>query len=596
MRTVAIIQARMTSSRLPGKVLRPLAGKPVLWHIIHRLRKCKSLDDIAIATSSNSTDDAIQEFASGEGIEVVRGPEDNVLERYLLAAQRLGAEIIVRVTGDAPLLDSSMLDELVSTLVEKQVDYCVGDPQVPCIHEGFDPFTFRALAKLVREAGDDPVAKEHVTAYFKMHPGFVPTAYVPIDPDYQFRGARISVDTPADLRFLEEVYTRLRVPAGEAEVRDVVRLLRSEPELLRINGHVHQKGAGERSRKVLFRCDGDARVGLGHVVRCLALADEFRETHGWGVTFAMATGPVGFDLVGHAGHPIERMHGNSEDAWMGNLIQQLRPDALVLDVRSGLSRHSIEKWRHGGIIVVAIDDPSDRRLAADLAFYPPVPQVRKMDWTGFTGRLYAGWEWVVLRREFANRPLKVSHDRPLVLVTMGGSDPAGMTLKAVEALDLLDEDFDTVIVLGPGFCHDTALGALLAKSHRQFEVCRNVQDMAGLMRRADLAIASFGVTAYELAAMGVPAVYLCLAEDHAESALALAEARAGVSLGVYARVSTFDLARVVETLLHDLAQWQQVLQDAGQRPDGEGAKRIARTIASTIGERGAGCGYQRATC
>ena len=287
MRTVAIIQARTGSTRLPGKVLMPLVGKPVLWHIVHRLRKCRSVDEIAIATSTNPVDDPVEKFALGEGIKVVRGSENNVLARYVLAAEQLGADIIVRVTGDAPLVDPATIDRLVVTLIKGNADYCTGDPRVPSIHEGFSPFTFRALRKLRDKAGDDPVAREHVTAYFKKHPEFVRVSYVPIDLDYQFSGARISVDTPADFHFLEEVYARLKVPAGEADVRDVVRLLRSEPKLLEINARVHQKRADERTMRALFRCDGDGQLGLGHIYRCLALADELRDGHGYGVSFAM---------------------------------------------------------------------------------------------------------------------------------------------------------------------------------------------------------------------------------------------------------------------------------------------------------------------
>lgn len=101
---------------------------------------------------------------------------------------------------------------------------------------------------------------------------------------------------------------------------------------------------------------------------------------------------------------------------------------------------------------------------------------------------------------------------------MRGSNPAGMTLKAVEALDLLDEDFETIIVLGPGFSHHKVLRNLLARTRRHFDVSKNVIDMPALMAEADLAVASFGVTAYELAAIGAPAVYLCLTQDHAVSA------------------------------------------------------------------------------
>ncbi|HOV79640.1 MAG TPA: NTP transferase domain-containing protein [Bacillota bacterium] len=587
MRTVAIIQARMSSSRLPGKVLMPLAGRPVLWHIVHRLRKCKHVDEVAIATSGNPSDDPICSFAGSMGVKVVRGPEDNVLERYMIAAEELEADIVVRVTGDAPLIDPGMIDLLIETLVRKGADYCTGDPQVPCIHEGFCPLTYNALKKLVEEAGNDLAAKEHVTAYFKAHPDFVNIAYAPIDPDYQFAGARVSVDTPADLTFLEEVYARLNVPAGEADMRDVVRLLRSEPGLLKINAHVKRKNVNEKSRRVLFRCDGDSRIGLGHVVRSLALADEMRETFGCGVTFAMVTGEAGCEMVRKAGYPIVQNPGYPEDAWLDSVVRELRPDAVILDIRSELSSGAVENWRRDGVLIVAIDDPSDRRLAADMSFYPPVEQVSKMDWEAFCGRLFVGWEWVVLRREFSNAPERVPHEKPVVLITMGGSDPAGLTLKAVEGLGLLEETFDAVVVLGPGFTNDDALEKMLAKSSGKFEVRRNVSDMPGLMARADLAVASFGVTAYELAAVGVPAVYMCLTEDHEMSASAFAKAGIAVCLGVHEKVTPESVSQAVRSLLSDRERMTRMSRKAGSLVDGRGAIRIAELIAEEMRNKNA---------
>ncbi len=583
MRTVAIIQARMGSSRLPGKVLMPLVGKPILWHIIHRLRKCRHVDSIAVATSTSPTDDPIEEFVMGEGVEIVRGSEDDVLARYMLAAERLSAEIVVRITGDAPLIDPPTIDRLIETLIETDADYCMRDPKVPCIHEGFCPFTFRALQKLVREGGDDPVAKEHVTAYFKEHLDFVRTVNISIEPDYQFAGARISVDTPEDLRFLEKIYSRLKVPAGDADVIDVVRLLREEPELLKINSHVHQKGVYERGRKILFRCDGDTEVGLGHIYRCLALADQMRDAHGCGVLFSMAAGRVGFDLVRAAGYPVEQITDEGEeDTWLERTIEQWQPDALVLDVRSALARDSVDQWRKKGLLVITLDDPSERRLAADLAFYPPVPQVGKIDWTGFTGKLHVGWEWVVLRKQFARCPSRVPHVRPTILVTMGGSDPSGLTLKVIEALEQLDDEFEMLVVIGPAFPHHNKLERLMATKRCRVDIRKNVTDMAALMTRADLAIASFGVTAYELAAMGVPAIYFCATQDHAESASTFVKEGVALSMGPNTMEPNRYLVEIVTDLMRNPSNRLSMERLARPMIDGKGAARIANLAIAEL--------------
>ncbi|NQV22208.1 MAG: NTP transferase domain-containing protein, partial [Rhodospirillales bacterium] len=267
MTVAAIIQARMGSSRLPGKVLRMLAGKPVLWHIVHRLRKSTRIDRIAIATTTDTADDPIEAFARAEGVTVVRGPEDDVLARFAIAADVLEADVILRVTGDAPLVDPKVADQLIRALEDADADYATYAPEGIAIDEGFSPLSRRALERLCEVAPDDPVAREHVTAYFKEHPDFGRVATI-TPPSARAFDARLSVDTPADLEFLEAVYRELCAAPGDADVKQVVALLRQRPDLVAINQYVHQKGAREEGISVLIRCDGGAELGLGHVVRC----------------------------------------------------------------------------------------------------------------------------------------------------------------------------------------------------------------------------------------------------------------------------------------------------------------------------------------
>jgi spore coat polysaccharide biosynthesis protein SpsF len=578
-RVAAVIQARMGSTRMPGKVLMPLAGKPVLWHIIHRLRKCITVDVIAIATSDLPIDDSLEAFAQAEGIECVRGSEDNVLQRYAKAAELLVPDIIVRITGDAPLLDPCTLDRLVDTLTREGAEYCTGEAGVASIHEGFCPFTRRALNRLLAEAADDPVAVEHVTAYFVAHPESFRIARISIPSEHRFGGARISVDTPADMQFIEEIYRRLAVQPGEADITEVVGLLRTQPELLKINGHIYQKKPTDRSLKVLIRCDGDSAIGLGHVVRCLALADELRERYGCGVTFAMAGGEPGMSLVREEGFPlVSRSDGGDEGAWLGSVMKSQRPDIIVIDVRSALPRDKVRDWRRSGVLVVAIDDPSDRRLEADMVFYPPVPQVGELDWRDFSGELYSGWKWVILRKSFTGLPSSTDGFPPHILVTMGGSDPAGLTLLAVRALDTLDHPFEATLVTGAGFHHAAQLSELLNRSRHPFRVESGISDMAGLMATADLAVASFGVTAYELAALGVPGILACLTADHARSASRLVEAGIAEVCGVCPDIKVEEIVRSVRGLLEDPARRRRMKENARGLLDGRGAVRIAERI------------------
>ncbi len=196
-RVVAIVQARMGSTRLPGKVLKPIAGKPLLWHVLYRLTRCRTLDWIVVATSDSPRDDAIEGFCRNEKIDVVRGPEDNVLARFQLAAEQTEADIIVRVSADAPFIDPAIHRSPGESADRGQDgDYVVVEPGAPCAHEGVDPFSRRALDRLVAEAADDPVAREHVSGYFKAHPEFVHIVHAAPDPRLAHRGARLTIDTP----------------------------------------------------------------------------------------------------------------------------------------------------------------------------------------------------------------------------------------------------------------------------------------------------------------------------------------------------------------------------------------------------------------
>jgi len=591
-RVSAIIQARMGSTRLPGKVLMPMAGKPVLWHIIHRLNKCRRVDDIVVATSDLKEDDKLAEWCRKNDIPVFRGPEQNVLQRFALAIKSLNPEIIVRICGDSPMVDPLVIDQLVTHLLNTGADHCKGARNTPSIHEGFSPFSRRAFERLLGEAADDPVAIEHVTAYFDQHPEKFKTATIPMSREHRFTGARMSIDTPSDLRFMNEVYARLDVPAGEADMADVVRLLKDNPNLLTINSHVRQKAATDKTFKAVIRCDGDEQIGLGHVVRCLALAEELRDNRSVGVSFAMAAGKPGMDMVQNAGFPVMFLTGQiNEETWLDELIRTLKPNVLILDIRSNLSPTLVRQWRKNGLLIATIDDPSDRRLEADLAFYPPVPQVEEMDWSRFNGQLFVGWKWVLLRKQFAGNseshsdfssPCLSNAHPPELLITMGGSDPNGLTLKAVRSLDLVKFPFHATIILGPGFAHDGTLSELLEKVIFSYTILRNVEDMAGIMKKADLALSSFGGTAYELATMGVPGIYYALTDDHARSASVFEKNGMGINLGSYEKIKDRDVVRTVEKLIQDIKIRVNFAKNCLENMDGLGAERIATTIFKII--------------
>jgi spore coat polysaccharide biosynthesis protein SpsF len=341
--------------------------------------------------------------------------------------------------------------------------------------------------------------------------------------------------------------------------------------------------------RILCRCDGSPEIGLGHVSRCLALAEIWREECGSLAAFAMRSGPLGPARVRARDFPVwelPRVNDPVQEAkWLAETIHSQGIQVLVLDVRDNLPAALVSRIRSQGVLIATLDDPSERRLAADLAFYPPVPQVKRLDWTGFTGELHVGWKWIVLDRAYGQGWPSVPGRSLRLLVTMGGSDPAALTLKALRALELLEDDFDTLVVLGPGFSHNQDLDRVLATTRRRYQVLRQVANMRDLMGEVDLAVAAFGVTAYELAAMGVPAIHLGLTQDHAESASAMAAAGMALSLGVYQEVSDVKLAASVTQLLADASRRTAMAARAQEAIDGRGGQRIARLVASQAARR-----------
>jgi spore coat polysaccharide biosynthesis protein SpsF len=244
----------------------------------------------------------------------------------------------------------------------------------------------------------------------------------------------------------------------------------------------------------------------------------------------------------------------------------------------------LEDIRQDIAIVAAIDDSSDVRLAADFAYYPPVPQARALDWTGARTVARIGWEWALLGLNPHLTPVAATAARPTLLVAMGGSDPQGLTLRAAKALVPLDPVFRIRFVIGTGMADAAKAAASVVALKNNFETVEGADDLATEYAAADLALCAFGVTAYELAAFGVPAIYLGLTPDHARSAGAFDDAGMGLSLGVASETSDDQILSAVKALMSDAARRREMRQAGLAVLDGNGAARIAADLAAALKE------------
>ena len=245
-RTVIVVSARMASSRCPGKALAPLAGRPLLEVLLHRMAGVRGVEGVVLATSVKAENDPLVEVARRAGFEAFRGDEDDVLRRHVDCARALGADHVVRVTGDNPLTDVETIELLVERHRREGADYTYvpGDALLMGI---LSEVISRPALERSWERGEARHRSELMTLYIKEHPAEfkVVTADLPAGlyrPEY-----RLTVDEPEDVRLMQEIFSRLAVPGRQVTTREAIALLDREPDLARINAHLRHKAANLRS-------------------------------------------------------------------------------------------------------------------------------------------------------------------------------------------------------------------------------------------------------------------------------------------------------------------------------------------------------------
>jgi len=241
LKTVAIVQARMSSSRLPGKIMRPVVGKPLLELLVERLKRARRVDEVVIATTTNDGDDQVESLTQRLGIGCFRGSEHDVLDRVLRAAQATGTDVIVEITGDCPLIDFQVIDKLVDVYQANDFDY-VANILKRTFPRGLDTQVFAtSVLEEVARLTDDPVDHEHVSLYIYQHPERFKLHNVESGMPEEFWDLRLTVDTAEDFALVRRVYEELYPVNPAFTVQDVAELFQRQPELRTINQHIMQK-------------------------------------------------------------------------------------------------------------------------------------------------------------------------------------------------------------------------------------------------------------------------------------------------------------------------------------------------------------------
>jgi len=245
MKVVAIIEARMTSTRLPGKHFLLANKKPMLGHLIDRIKQVTSIDEIVIATTTNDTDDVLCKFSEDMGVSIYRGSEADVMLRVLEAGMEFGADVICEVTGDCPIIDPELIEQVIQTF-HKNVKFNVayvnnGQSGIP---DGMSAQVFDLLAlKKSESMTKDTLDREHVTLHIKRNPEIFPPIYMVAPLSLQWAGLGLTMDERSDYELLKNIIEYFGDSNPYFSCGEVISLLREKPEWVEINEHVSRKGA-----------------------------------------------------------------------------------------------------------------------------------------------------------------------------------------------------------------------------------------------------------------------------------------------------------------------------------------------------------------
>lgn len=260
------------------------------------------------------------------------------------------------------------------------------------------------------------------------------------------------------------------------------------------------------NKNILIRCDASQSIGLGHITRCLVLANEFKKSK-CKVFFAIKNNELAIEKIKEQQFDMLISNDDNFDyfKWIVDIIEQQKIDIFIGDIRDGFPIELISYMKNKNILTVAIDEPSDYAKECDICFYPPHAIIDK---TKYKGKVYQGLEYVILRPEFYEKFEKVKNEIPNVLVMMGGTDAYNLTLPVIKKIDTCKENFDIRVVLSEKHKDLDLLNEFLKISNHKVIIYNKVENMASFLNNIDFAISQFGTVAYEYLIKNIPVIYI----------------------------------------------------------------------------------------
>lgn len=500
-KTVAIIGARLGSSRLPGKQLLPLCGKPLLTHTVERLRSVAAIDQVILATTNSETNIPLVDWAHEANVHAFAwdGDENDLMGRVDAAFKESGADRFVYVCGDCALIHPDTITKLIDASIEAgQTGFAGLAPLLAgkaYLHEGFDVYNL-GFWNAMMEKAKNPFEREHVGAVYHHMKKVEPAKLVHVhdDPIFSSVSHRLSVDTRRDYHFMRRIYEdwyKGHADDSLVDLKWVARKLQSDPALVSINSIVHQKAADEVPLNVAILCETGPSIGLGHLSRACVAAAALQDHLGAVVKIYIRGEKTQFMDLNLLPHE-----------WVeGFDAQHCHADVTAVDVKAlDTETKTLLAQAKTHSKIVGIDILRDTSSLFDLAWMPSV-YVDPVSQRRLGQKLRYGPDCFLLRDTFC--ATEKQNDVKRVIILSGGSDPAKLFAFLPQKLDAgLDPEVQIDWVQGP-FADAPSLRQISRDSFNILQAPTNLPDLLG---GYDAAFCVYGVSFYECMKAGLQTV------------------------------------------------------------------------------------------
>ena len=563
-RVVAIVPARGGYDEVPYMNIKKLGPIPLVAHTLQEAVKSRYIDRVVVSTDDEKVAAVAREY--GAEVPFLRNAElvtvplikpviaDAV--QFVETEEKEKYDLVVMLQATSPFRAAQQIDEALDKLVSEEFDSVVSVREEKALMWRLvDGELKQAFGKAGRREDMEPLLRED-GAIWAMRRQVLDSS--------ERLGARVG-------------YV-LMDQQSSFTVHDIYDFWVAE-KLVRLP-------------RIVFRADGGAEIGMGHVYRSLAIADELCSISSADVQFLMSTDhPEGVKRVSSAGYTVRVLSDGGVDAIV-EAIQEYSPNIVVND-RPFLEKNYLEALaRLGASTVNLVDTLEDIEKPAEItSMIIATMRVDQLELEDY----YAGPEFAILRESFAGRAKPVRADARQVVISFGGSDPQGLTLKVLRSLDALTRtrlELGVKAILGPAFSYGQELRELLPKLHYQPILLENVEHMAEILSDADLVFCAGGMTVYEIAALRVPGIVMCQNAREVRRMEHFSRSGSVEHLGLGTEVEDKRITQAAEALLANETRRRAMSESGGKLVDARGAQRVAEVVRNAV-PRGPAAGGQR---